>query len=224
MGPNYQFQFAQVFDNFGLLVGGLWTTFGVAADSFVLACVLGFVAAQLRLSRRASLRRLATAYVDFFRTTPFLVQLVWIFYCVPLVFRISLDTIQSAILALGLYYGANLAEVFRAGVASLARGQTEAGLALGMSGLQMARRVIYPQAIRRVLPPLGSSTVSLVKDTSITSVIGVPELMNAAQNLQLQLFRPLEVLTVAAIMYLIATYPIAWIADTLHRRYASEVM
>jgi polar amino acid transport system permease protein len=218
----YEFQFAQVLPFLGRLLGAMCITALVAAGSFLLSTGLGLIAAQMRLSSHRLVRFPATAYVDLFRTTPFIVQLVWLFYGLPLIFGLQIDTFWTAVLALGLYYGAIMGEIFRAAITSLARGQREAGLALGMTPFQVSERVIYPQAVRRILPPLGSTVVSLFKDTSITSVIGVPELMNAAQNVQLQLFRPLEVFTVAAFLYLIATYPIAWFAEWLHRRYGAQ--
>ena len=218
----YEFRFDAVIDRFPFLLGAVQLTLMLMAASFVVAVGLGVIAGQMRMSERRLLRWPATVYVDFWRTTPLLVQLIWIFYVLPIFFGIRLSAFQSGVLALGLNYGAFFAEVFRAGISSLGRGQTEAGLALGLTEFQIQRRIIYPQAMRRMLPPIGSMTVSLLKDTSLVSVIGIAELMNAAQNLTASTFRPLEVLTVVAIMYFVLTYPIALLADWLYRRSRME--
>ncbi|MFN8453468.1 MAG: amino acid ABC transporter permease [Anaerolineae bacterium] len=214
----YQFEFGPVLENLPFLLRAVGVTLQVMAYAWVLSLVIGIIAGQLRLSHYRWVRLIATAYIDFFRTTPLLVQLVWIFYVIPIIFGIRTTDFQSGVLALSLNYGAFFAEVFRAGVTSIGRGQSEAGSALGMTTLQVLYRVVYPQAIRRMLPPLGSMTVSLLKDTALVSVIGIQDLMNAAQNLTAQTFRPLEVLTTVAIIYFLLTYPIAWISDYFHKR------
>src|SRR5581483_4588338 len=152
----YTFEFQPVLDHLDFLLKGVGMTLQIMFISLVLSLAIGVVAGQLRLSRHRLLRIPAAAYVDFFRTTPLLVQLVWIFYCIPIIFGVRTTDFQSGVLALSLNYGAFFAEIFRAGVTSLGRGQTEAAEALGMTHLQVLRRVIYPQAIRRMLPPLSS--------------------------------------------------------------------
>ncbi len=218
----YEPRFDVVIERLPFLINAAVLTLMVMAASFVLAIFLGIVAGQMRMSRRRLLRWPATAYIDFWRTTPLLVQLIWIFYVLPIVFGIRLTAFESGVLALGLNYGAFFAEIFRAGITSLGRGQSEAGSALGFTGLQIQRRIVYPQAIRRMLPPIGGMTVSLLKDTSLTMIIGLPELMNASQNLTAQTFRPLEIATVAALMYFVMTYPIALLTDFLYRRSRME--
>lgn len=219
---DYETRFDVVVEQLPFLINAALLTLMLMAASFILAIILGIVAGQMRMSRRRLLRWPATVYIDFWRTTPLLVQLIWIFFVLPIVFGIRLSAFQSGVLALGLNYGAFFAEIFRAGITSLGRGQSEAGSALGLTGLQVQRRVIYPQALWRMLPPIGSMTVSLLKDTSLVTVIGIAELMNAAQNLTAQTFRPLEVLTVVAIMYFVMTYPIALVTDLLYRRSRME--
>jgi His/Glu/Gln/Arg/opine family amino acid ABC transporter permease subunit len=188
------------------------------------ACfVIGIIAGQMRLANSYVARAAATAYIDLFRTTPLLVQLVFFFFFLPIYvpgFRFT--AFSAGAVALSLNYGAFFAEIFRAGITSLGRAQEEAALALGMTKFQSARRVIYPQAIRRMLPPIGSMFVSLLKDTSLVSVIGVAELMNTGQNIGAVTFRNLEVLAVVACLYFVMTYPIAIWASWLHRRMSAN--
>jgi polar amino acid transport system permease protein len=189
-------------------------TFFTAALSFV----VGLIAGQMRMARNLFIRWPAAAYIDFFRTTPLLVQVVFFFFFLPLFFGMRADAWTAGILALSLNYGAFFAEIFRAGVGSLDRGQSEAAMAIGMTPLQSMRRVIYPQALRRMIPPIGSMFVSLLKDSSLVSILGVPELMNTAQNVGAITFRNIEVLFFVAMIYFILTYPMVLVANWLHRR------
>jgi His/Glu/Gln/Arg/opine family amino acid ABC transporter permease subunit len=218
----YQFDFTPVWEAMPFLLQGVVVTLQVTALSLVLAVILGLIAGQLRMSRFRVIRLPVTAYIDFFRTTPMLVQLVWIFYVVPIVFGIRATDFQSGVIALSLNYAAFFAEIFRAGVTSIDRGQSQAAQALGMTQFQVLYRIVYPQAIRRMLPPLGSMTVSLLKDSALVSVIGIRDLMLSAQNVIAWTFRSIETMTVVAFMYLILTYPIAWFSDWLHKRFGVE--
>jgi glutamine transport system permease protein len=213
-----QLDFQPVFNSLPRLLDAAAVSLRLMLVAAVASFVIGLGAGQARMSRHWFIRLPATAYIDFFRTTPLLIQIVWMFFVLPIFFKITVGAFLAGAVALSLNYGAFFAEIFRAGVTSLGRGQTEAGAALGMSDWQVARTVVYPQAIRRMLPPIGSMFVSLLKDTSLVSVIGVAELMNTASNVGAQTFRNIEVLTVVAFIYLFMTYPIAFWADRLHRR------
>ena len=213
----YTFDFSWLPENLPRLIDGaimtIWLTLITAPACFI----IGVIAGQMRMSKHAFVRFPAVAYIDLFRTTPFLVQLVFFFFLLPLYFPgVRFDAFSAGCVALSLNYGAFFAEIFRAGVMSLGRAQEEAALAMGMTRLQSYRRVIYPQAVRRMLPPIGSMFVSLLKDTSLLSVIGVAELMNTGQNIGAITFRNLEVLIVVAGMYFLMTYPIARWANRLH--------
>jgi polar amino acid transport system permease protein len=129
----------------------------------------------------------------------------------------KLSATLSAIIALGLNLGAFVAEILRAGILSVERGQREAGLALGMSLGQAMKRIILPQAVRRVIPPLGSTWVSLFKDTSLVSVIAVSDMMYQAKLLTIETYRPMEVYTVLALVYFFVTYPQARLVDRLYK-------
>jgi polar amino acid transport system permease protein len=217
--PQYTWDFSVVWENLGLLLAGLRTTVMLAVLAFALGLVLGLVAALGRMSRFRTIRALSGAYVEFFRTTPLLAQLWWIYYVIPFTTGLVVPRLGTAIIAFGLNLGAFLCEIYRAGIMSISRNQRNAALALGMTPTQAMRRVILPQAVSRVVPPMGSMWVSLFKDTAIVFVIAVPELMHAAREVAVETYRPLEILTVTALIYFIVTYPQARGVDFLHRKF-----
>ncbi|MDQ3548202.1 MAG: amino acid ABC transporter permease [Chloroflexota bacterium] len=201
-----------------LFFNGTLLTLRILIVAAVLAIALGLVLGELLTSHSRWVRALPRAYVDFFRLTPILLHIVLVFFLLPIVFGLRLSALTSGIIALALNYAAFFAEVFRAGVTSLDRGQREAAQAMGMRRFAVLRRVIYPQAIRRMLPPLGGMLVSLTKDTSLVSVIGVAELFNVAQAVGAQTFKQTEVLLTISVIYLVVNYPLANAAERLHRR------
>jgi His/Glu/Gln/Arg/opine family amino acid ABC transporter permease subunit len=219
----YALDFAWLPANFPLLLQGALLSIKLMLATACASFIVGLIAGQMRMSKNPLIRWPAAAYIDFFRTTPLLVQLVFFFFLLPLYFHLRTDAFTAGFVALSLNYGAFFAEIFRAGVTSLGRGQTEAANAIGMTGLQASRRVIYPQALRRMMPPIGSMFVSLLKDTSLVSALGVPELMNMAQNVGSATFRNLEVLFVVALMYFVMTFPMALLASWLHKRAAVHI-
>jgi His/Glu/Gln/Arg/opine family amino acid ABC transporter permease subunit len=214
----YHLDFSWLGENLPRLIGGAALSLKLMLFTAVASFVIGLIAGQMRMAKNPLLRFLATAYIDFFRTTPLLVQVVFFFFLLPIFFGFRTDAFTAGCIALSLNYGAFFAEIFRAGVTSLGRGQIEASYAIGMTPWQALHRVIYPQAIRRMLPPIGSMFVSLLKDTSLVAILGVPELMNTAQNVGALTFRNIEVLLVVAMMYFIMNYPMAMFASWLHKR------
>ena len=178
------------------------------------------LAALARISGIRLLDWIATIYVDFFRTTPLLVQLVWIYFALPILIGQSLSGVQAGALGLSLYAGSYLAEIIRAGILSVERGQSEAALALGMTYAQVMRRIVLPQAVVRMLPPIASTFISLIKDSSLASIVSVPELMRQTQALASFTQRNMESLTVAAFLYFGLTYPLSLVVNYLHRRFA----
>ena len=188
----------------GYIVEGAWTTVWLAVVSMVLGCALGVVLAFMRMARSAPPRFVANAYIWLWRGTPMLVQLVIIYTGLPQL-GIRLGVVESAILALSLHEGAYFAEIVRAGVMAVDRGQTDASRALGMTWAQQMRIVIVPQATRVVIPPLGNQFNLMLKTTSLASVISMEELLRHAQQLAQIEFRVLEVYVVAACWYLLLT-------------------
>jgi len=214
----YQLDFSWLGENLPRLIGGAMLSLKLMLFTAIGSFVIGLIAGQMRMAQNPLLRLPAAAYIDFFRTTPLLVQIVFFFFLLPIFFGVRTDAFTAGCIALSLNYGAFFAEIFRAGVTSLGRGQVEASYAIGMTPWQALHRVIYPQAIRRMLPPIGSMFVSLLKDTSLVAILGVPELMNTAQNVGALTFRNIEVLLVVAMMYFIMTYPLVMLASWLHKR------
>jgi His/Glu/Gln/Arg/opine family amino acid ABC transporter permease subunit len=221
VNQSYQFDFSWLPDNLPRLMDGALLSVRLMLITAIASFVIGLIAGQMRMARNPLISWPAAAYIDFFRTTPVLVQIVFFFFLLPIFFGMRSDAFTAGFVALSLNYGAFFAEIFRAGVGSLGRGQSEAAYAIGMTDFQAMRRVVYPQALRRMLPPIGSMFVSLLKDTSLVAILGVPELMNTAQNVGALTFRNVEVLAVVALIYFCMTYPMALFASWLHRR-ASE--
>jgi polar amino acid transport system permease protein len=214
----YEWRFDLVVRSLSFLANGVVVTLGVCAASFVLAIIIGFVVAFMRLSRFRLLRFVGQIYVDLIRSTPILIQLVWVFYALPLLTGWSLTVIGAGILSLSLYAGAYLAEIFRSGINAVPEGQYEAARAIGLTDLQLWRRIVLPQAMTVVLPPIASTFISLVKDSSLLSVIGVPELMFQMLALNTTTFRALEIFTLGAGIYFVLTYPISLAMGFFYRR------
>jgi polar amino acid transport system permease protein len=214
----YTWRFDVVAEELEFLLGGLGITAGLSVLAMAASLALGLLVSFARLAPWAPIRVVAVAYTDFLRGTPLLVQLLWVYYSLPILTGVTFSPFTSAVIALTLNLTALVGEVYRAGIQSIGRGQSEAALALGMSHWQTMRRVILPQAIRRVLPPLGSIWVSLFKDTALVSVIAVPELMYRGKVLSIETYRPLEIYTAVAIIYFLVTYPQARAVDWLFER------
>jgi polar amino acid transport system permease protein len=218
----YTWRFDVVLAELPLLLGGLWLTVALTALSMLVGIVIGLLAAVARASRWPIVGWPAYAYTEAFRTTPILVQIVWVFWVLPLVGGVTLSPFAAGLVALSLNVGAFVAETCRAGLLSIAPGQREAALALGMTGIQALRRVLLPQAVRRVIPPLATVWVSLFKDTSIVSAIGVTELMYQARTLATETYRPLEVFTIVALLYFVITYPQSLGVNRLYNRLRTQ--
>jgi polar amino acid transport system permease protein len=217
---SYHFEWGIVWSHDTLVV--LWTgvkyTLLVSALSLLFGNAIGLLAAVARMSRFPFVQ-IAYVYIDFFRTTPALVQLIWIFYVLPILLGINLSPITSGVVALSLNAGAFLAEVFRSGLQSIAQGQRDAASVLGLSSLQTFVRISLPQALRRVLPATGNVFIGLLKDSSLLSVVAVPELTYQVQSHVAITFRPLELYSVLAVMYFVLTYPLSLLTSAIERRY-----
>lgn len=199
-------------------LAGALLTVELGCVSASLGVLLGLV---LALTRRSSYRLLSWptyAYIEFFRTTPPLVQIVWLYYGLPLLLGFDLGAFGAAAVALGLNIAAFLAEIFRAGIAGVDRTQWQAARVLGLGLVDTLRFVILPQAVRNVLPPIGTTIIYLIKDTALASAIGTPELLRVGQLVANETFRPAEALTVVAIAYFVLTYPVALGFSAVERR------
>ena len=217
--PRYVWRFDVVLENLPHLLSGVWLTCVLTLLCMLLGLLLGLAVAMGRLSRWRPIRAAAFAYTEVFRTTPLLVQIVWVFYVLPIVTGITLSAFFSGLVALGFNVGAFMAEIYRAGILSVSPGQSAAGLALGMTRGQVMRRVVLPQAVTRVIPPMATTWVALFKDTSVLSAIGVVELMFRAREIATDTFRPLEIFTVVSVIYFLLTYPQSIAVNALYRRF-----
>ena len=157
-------------------------------------------------------------YVEIFRCTPLLIQIVWFYYALPILLNFSLPAWAAAGLGLTLYMGAFCTEIFRAGVMSIGRGQWQAGRALGMTYAQLMRRIVLPQAVRRMIPPLVNQSITQLKNTALLYVVAVPDLMYTSSIITAETYRPLEVYTTAAAIYFIMLYPLTLFAKRLETR------
>ena len=202
----------------GDLARGFWVTIQIALLAEVIALALGLFLAVLR--RAGWVRFLAIAYINFFRAVPALLVLIIMYVSfpfLPIPVLEDLTGFQIGFIGLGLVYAAYIAEVYRAGIESVDRGQTEAARSLGMSNGQTMRLVIVPQAVRRVLPPLMNDFIALTKDVALVSVIAVQDVVGVARDAQAVTFNS-TTLTVAVVFYLVFTLPLIWILDRIIAR------
>ena len=200
----------------GTLLGGLGTTVTVALGALIFALVFGLIVALARVSRWRLLRGLAIAYIEFIRGTPALVQLFVIYFGLPDA-GVTPTPLQAAIIGLGINGAAYLAEIYRAGIEAIHKGQMEAALTLGMTPARAMQYIILPQAVRTMLPPMTTFAITLVKDTALVSVVAAPEIMFYARNLVTESFLSMHVYLIAALIYLCMTIPMARIAAALER-------
>jgi polar amino acid transport system permease protein len=214
-----KFDWSVIADNWPLLLQGAGVTVMLTFATMALALPGGMVLTLMRMSRLAPVRAFATGFVEFFRTTPIILQVYWVFYVLPVLIDFRASAFATGLIALTLNVSAFNSETFRSGINSIRVGQRNAALALGMSEWQALRIVIIPQAIHRVLPALASTWVSLFKDTSLVSVIAVAELSYVGLQLRSQTYRVLEVLTAMAVLYWLMGYPQAKLADWVHRKF-----
>ena len=192
-----------------LLLGAL-VTLELTAFSVLLGMIGGTLLAIARISTSAPLRWLARAYIDFFRGTPLLVQIFMIYFGLPALFQgiglsFNLEQFPAAVLALSLNSAAYLAEIIRGGIQSIEIGQREASESLGLGPIQTMRYIIFPQALRRMLPPLGNEFITLLKDTSLVAVIGFEELFRRGQLIVANNYRAFQIYTAVALVYLVLT-------------------
>ena len=202
----YQWHFEVVWENFPIMLSGIGLTIALSILSMLAGAILGMVIALARLSSWTWLRGLAYCYTELFRTTPLLVQIVWVFYVLPLVTGLAFTPFYSGLVAFGLNIAAFMAEIYRA----------------GMTNAQVMRRILIPQAITRMIPPIGTMWISLFKDTSLVSAIGVTELMYQARFLAVDTYRPVEIFTVCALIYFVITFPQSIGVNWLYHKYRTR--
>jgi polar amino acid transport system permease protein len=217
---SYTFQFDVVWRNLGFLLSGVELTLLVTVGALTTGSVLGLIVALGRMSQRPLLRMPAIAYIEVFRNTPALIQLMWMYYCLPILTGLEMSAVTSATVALAVNGAAYIAEIIRGGIQGVDRGQVEAARTLGMSYAQTMRKVVLPQAFRRMIPPYVNESVSILKFSSLVSVLGVADLTYQAQVLSTTSFRPIEIFTFIALVYLVLCSALAYMARRLELRMA----
>jgi polar amino acid transport system permease protein len=185
------------------LPDGILRTFQVTLTSIVIALIIGLLAGLGRISRVKVINRIATIYVEIIRGIPLLVQLFYIYYALGSLLQLS--GMISAIAAMSICYGAYMGEIFRAGIQSIPKGQMEASLALGMTRGQALRRVIIPQTMRTILPPIGNEFIAMLKDSSLVSILAVSDLLRRGREYASTSFKYFESYTMVALVYLVMT-------------------
>jgi len=213
----YDWDFNVVLQNKWVFVQGAWITLQVTFFTVGLGTVLGFLLGLGRSSKTRWIRFPISIYVETFLAIPILVLLIWIYYCGPLIAKIQLSGFWAAVLALSLSLSAFVAEIVRSAIMAVPNGHIEAARAVGMSRFQTMRKIVLPQAIRIMIPPLLSMYIATLKMSSLASVIAVYELLHSAQSIIMTSFRPLEVYTTVALVYIALVLPFS----LLTRRFES---
>jgi len=202
----------------GPLLTGLWTTLWISAAASVLGLIIGMVAGLMKISKNYTVSTLAAIYVEIIRGTPLLVQIFIAYFFFGTVFNLNRNV--AGIGALSLFAGAYVAEIIRAGIQSIPKGQMEAARSLGMSMPQAMMDIVLPQAFKRILPPLSGQFISLIKDSSLVSVIAITDLTKSGREIITSTFATFEIWLVVAAMYLIVTSVLSQFVFYLERRLA----
>jgi len=216
----HAWNFAPVWANADLLALGLLNTLKVTGAALAFGVPLGLVLALMRLSPRRLLRWPAGAVIEVFRTTPPLVQLFWFFFALPILIRVEMTPYVAAVLTFSIQSASFFAEVFRAGIVSVERGQWEAARALGMTPRQALRRVVLPQAVKRMVPAFLERAIELMKTTTLVAVISYADLLFMTNEVAQKTFRPLEVFTVTALVYFFVIWAASAVVHRVERRLA----
>jgi len=214
---HYKFDFEPTWRYRELYGKGLLVTLGATAIAFATGMALGVAVALLRLSRRLPVRHLGDLYVEVIRGTPFLVQITIAYFGIAPLLRLN-DKFLVGTFALGAFAAAYMGEIFRAGIESVDRGQVEAARTLGLSRAQSLRLVVFPQAFKRMIPPLTGELIALTKESSLLFAIGLVEMTAAARQIGADTYKYLEASIVVAAMYLTITVPLSLLARKLERR------
>ena len=217
-GITYNWDFSFLWMYRWLLIKGLGFTLLYTIGSIAFGLIIGLLVGLLRLSRNWLLTLPLIAYIEAFRCTPLLVQIIWFYYAFPVLVGIDMPAAVAGMLVLSLYTGAFYAEIFRGGVISIERGQWDAARAIGMPQVEVLRRVILPQAIKRMIPPFLNQSIIQLKNTSLVSTIAVSDLLYQGQLITSATYRPLETYTTVAIIYFAILFPLTLFAQGVEYR------
>ncbi len=216
----YRFRWDVIPQNLDFLLSGVGMTLLISALTLVIATAGGLLIAMLASSRVWLARAVATGFGELIRNTPILVQLLWVYYVLPILLDLRIDALSACIIGLSIYSSAFIAEVFRAGIQAVPAGHREAAQVLGLSPVQAFIRIVAPQAVRTVLPPLAANFVQLIKYSSLAAVISVGEVTRRGMELSSSTFRPLEIFSFIAVVYFIICWPLSQGVRIWERRLA----
>lgn len=217
-----EWNFIAVLNDFDLLMLGLLNTLKVTGLALLFGVPLGLVLALSRLSSFRLLSGVAGFIVEFFRTTPPLVQLFWFFFALPILIDVRMTPLIAAVVTLSIQSSAFFAEIFRGGIQSIDKGQWEGAKAIGMSYGQSLRRIILPQAVKRMIPAFMERSIELLKTTTLVSTVAYTDLMFQANELAQKTFRPLEVYTVVAVVYFVLIFVVSQFSIWIEHRLAKS--
>ncbi|WP_155867477.1 amino acid ABC transporter permease [Achromobacter xylosoxidans] len=220
---DYQFDFSVVHQNWDFLLSGLLVTLKVTSLALFFASIMGLVVGVMRVSKSWFIRAPAAGFIAVLRNTPTLVQLIWVYYCLPILSGHTVTPVAAAIIALSLTGGAYLAEIVKGGIEGVDSGQVEAAGTIGLSDLQTMLYVILPQALRRMVAPFVNEFVTLLKFSSLASILGVAELTYTAQALSASSFRPIETFTFLGLEYFVLCSVLSYVAKKISSRYATPI-
>jgi polar amino acid transport system permease protein len=213
----YTWHFDIVWGYRRLFLTGTAITVAITLAVVIMGLAIGVIAGLAQVARSPVLRWLSWLYIEMFRLTPLLVLLLWFYYALPILTGIKLDAMTASVVTLSLYGGSFYAEIIRGGLVSIEPGQNEAGLALGLTPMRVMRRIILPQAIKRMIPPLMNQSIVQFKNTSLVSVLAVPDLLYQGQFVATDTYRALEVYTVVAAIYFVVLLPLTAVVKAAER-------
>lgn len=219
---NYQFDLFFIANGLWPLLKGLVVTLELTVAANFIGLTLGFIIALLVMSPNPILRWPFTLFIEFFRCTPALVQIVWFFYCIPIIFDVYIDAMTMGILAIGLNLAAFNAEAYRAAIQGVQSNQYDATVALGLSPFQRTVYVVLPQAFRSALPVLVANGIGAFQQTALVAIVALQDLMYMGKILATDTYRPIEVFTVIALIYFAISFPISQLVEYIERRRKAE--
>lgn len=220
--PGFEFQWSAVLNAVPTLLNGAKFTLIITTGGLVFGFILGTIAGLMKLSSNPILKPVASAYIEAIRGTPFMVQVMFLYFGVPLALGTRIPSLLAAIIALSMNAGAYIAEIVRGAVQSIDRGQIEAGRSIGLTHRQTMLYVVWPQAFRRMIPPLGNQFIISLKDTSLLVVIGVGELTRTGQEIVAENFRAFEVWLAVAVIYFVMTYTLSLVLRRVEYRVSAS--
>jgi len=214
----YEWSFGFLWRYTGLFWTGVQVTLAYTVGTVLLGLAIGLVLGLARLVPSRWVAVPLVAFIELFRCTPLLVQIVWFYYALPVILNVQVPAVVAATLVLSLYTAAFYAEIFRGGIVSIERGQWDAARALGLRWGPMMRQVVLPQAIRRMVPPFLNQSIIQLKNTSLVSTIAVPDLLYQGTLITSDTYKPLEVYTVIALIYFALLFPATRVVHWLEGR------